>query len=81
MNSLILADTVFSKLFESGYVDTFQWKDLHFQTSSYLVTFSCKKCVCESLHTFQILVIDGKHYIPKSSVELFIRIHKLKGIL
>lgn len=72
---MIEADKVFDKLFESGYSHRFQWKDLNKSTTKYQVPFFCEKCELTSLHSFEVYVIDGKHYIRENALKIFLSLH------
>lgn len=78
MKDLIPAEDFFESLFTNNYVDPFLWKDLNLQTEFYSVTIKCKKCEPNSLHTFQILVINGIHYVSLLSIKIFCKKHNIQ---
>lgn len=75
---MIEADVVFEKLFKSGYVNRFQWKNINKDTVKYQVSFYCEKCDLNALHCFEIYVIDGKHYIRNTELRIFLSLHGIK---
>ena len=77
MRDLVPAEDFFEALFNNDYVDRFLWKDLNLQTTFYSVNVNCKKCKPLALHTFQVSVIDGIHYVSKISIIIFCKKHNI----
>lgn len=75
---MIEADLVFDRLFASGYVNRFQWKNINKDTSKYQVFFYCEKCRLNALHCFEIYVKDNKHYIRATELRIFLSLHGIE---
>ncbi|MBQ7538615.1 MAG: hypothetical protein IJJ71_12235 [Treponema sp.] len=75
---MIEADIIFDRLFASGYVNRFQWKNINKDTTKYQVSFHCEKCRLNALHCFEIYVVDGKHYLRKTELKIFLALHGIE---
>lgn len=76
--NMVDAEKVFDALFDGKYVNRFSWRNLNQETTKYQVSFFCERCKLTALHCFEIYVINGRHFIRKTGLKIFLDLHGIK---
>ena len=76
--NMVDAERIFDALFNGKYVNRFSWRNLNQETTKYQVSFFCERCKLTALHSFEIYVINGRHFIRKTELKIFLDLHGIK---